>query len=134
MRPRSRAFLGVPQRGLAANSSRHEEFGQHIEVVRSRTAKGVARRIEGSTHAAVQDTSVAALTLLFPAVTELTTLIDVALLLGKEHGWRVTRTSLPNARCGPVVAFGMAREIPFGGTAVPSEALVLGGFDVFPAT
>jgi hypothetical protein len=110
------------------------EFGQRIELLTG-AASGLAAQIEAHVSSAISDPAAAALTLIFPDATDLGDLVTMALALEQVPGWHVTRTRLAATPGGDVVAFGLARDVPLAtGALVPSEALVLGPFDAFPAT
>lgn len=111
------------------------EFGQRMEVVKGGVAVDVAVEIDDLVSQFIADGTLSAATLLFPAVKQLATVVQVALALEQKSGWHVERTHLPSTPVGPVIAFRIARDIPLTpATTVPSEALVLGPFDPFPAT
>ena len=116
-------------------SVRWEEFGQHVEEIKSsstpkRIAAAIARRIA----ALVADSSVLAATLVLPGIVTIESLLAVALELGRHPGWTVTTSKVVPPPAGNFVAVQLVREIPFGAGVCPSEALVLGPFCVFPPT
>jgi hypothetical protein len=78
---------------------------------------------------------VAALTVVMPELVDLRVVVGLALALPSTNGWKVTRRRVPVTPVGPVVAFGVTRDVPFPqGTTLPSEALFLGDFESFPPT
>jgi hypothetical protein len=119
-------------RFLAGNP---DEYKQHKEEISDSAPVDIAAKIDGLVGRLVADDTVVAATLVVPAVKLLSALVEVAMALQSTPCWKVTRTVLSNAPCGPVVAFGMSRDVALAdGTIVPSEALVLGPFSDFPAT
>jgi len=69
-----------------------------------------------------------------PGIATLEKLTQVAVALGAHRGWSVSFAAVENSRWDDLVAVRIAREIPFGDTTLPSEALVLGPFAEFPPT
>ena len=111
------------------------QFGQRLEVLNGADPQQLATGIDGLTGQFIADSAVAALAILLPEVGQTATLVDIVLALQAYPGWRVTKTALPNTPGGPMIAFGLTRDVPLaGGGVVPSETLVLGTFDGFPAT
>lgn len=116
-------------------SIRYADYPQHrIVTVPSgrgpdRTAADLAERISGF----VADTSAAA-TLLFPGLTTLEDTARVMLALRSHEHWSVTTSHLQPPPARPLVALHAFRQIPFGESTCPSEALVLGNFKELPPT
>jgi len=111
------------------------DYGQKVEEIPSRgtpmqVATTIARRIDRY----VSEEAVSAAALLMPGITSLEKLTRVALALGARPGWDVSFVNVENSRWGDLVAGRIVREIPFGDTALPSEALVLGPFAEFAPT
>ncbi len=114
---------------------RADDYGQHVDELKGTAPASLATAIEQHVDRCVGNADIAALTLLFPEIRDLASLVDIALALKTTPAWTVTSWIEPSAPPGPVVAFGLARNVLLpNGNPVPSEALVLGGFDVFPAT
>lgn len=110
-------------------------YGQVTErIPDAGTPKQVAGRIATRIEQLVNDRAVAAAALLFPKVSSLKALTQVALALGALPKWNVTTTSLQGAPTGEMVAIHIVREIPFGSASCPSAALVFGPFQDFPVT
>ena len=111
-----------------------QKFGQRAVLLRgndpARIAEGIARRIARY----VNDPKVNTAALVMPDVKTLLTLVKVAQELSSKEDWRVSRRILKDTPAGDVVAFNIVRDIPFNNATCPSEALVLGPFDVFPRT
>jgi hypothetical protein len=110
-------------------------YGQKVEEIPSRgipmqVASTIARRIDRF----VSDNAVSAAALLLPDIATLEKLTQVAVALRTHPGWLVSFSVLQNSRAGDLVAARIVREIPFGDTVCPSEALVLGPFPEFPLT
>jgi hypothetical protein len=111
------------------------EFGQRIEVIDGTTSQALAAEIDRLVIQQIGDPAAAALTILLPDVTQLATLVEVALALAPLSGWTMNRWHEPAAPSGPVVAFTLARAVALAtGKLVPSEVLALGPFAGFPAT
>jgi hypothetical protein len=115
-------------------SLKPRQHGQRIVVSNSVIAVDAARDIASTIASFVDDPQAAGATLLFPNVTTLETLVHVAQALRAEPHWQIDVTTLHGTPGGDVLAFRMARSIPFDDKTIPSEALVLGPFDEFPRT
>ncbi|TXH36743.1 MAG: hypothetical protein E6Q98_09790 [Rhodospirillaceae bacterium] len=116
--------------------SRHpERFKQKVEVVPAHGSPTViAGALAARIDVALADPNVTASTLIVPAIDRIATLAETALQLGELPKWSVEPMFLDNTPIGKMVGLRIARNIPFGATECPSELLVLGPFDVFPAT
>jgi hypothetical protein len=80
------------------------------------------------------DPAVSAAALLMPHISTLQKLAEVALALRAHPGWTVRPIPVEASRWDDLLAICVAREIPFEGRTLPSEALVLGPFAEFPPT
>jgi len=118
-------------RYMARNPAR---FGQRIEEIRIETPTRLARAIAVRVDKFVADPSISAATILLARIDTLKGLLEMALALRAFPKWTVTATMVQAPPPGDLVAVRIVREIPFGEETRPSEALVLGPFDVFPAT
>ena len=118
-------------RYMARNPTR---FGQKIEEIRIEAATRLARAVAARVDKLVADPAISAATILLPRIDTLEALLELALALGAFPKWTVTTTMVQPPPPGDLVAVRIVREIPFGEETRPSEALVLGPFDVFPAT
>jgi hypothetical protein len=72
--------------------------------------------------------------MLLPDVQTLERVAAIFLALEDQPKWSVSTTPLNETPLGEMLAVHLVREIPFGDTTCPSEALVLGPFDEFPPT
>lgn len=110
-------------------------YGQRVETVFSASPpEAVAKVIASRITQLLADPQVQAAALVLPGLTTLRKTAEVFLALGNEPKWNVQRTILQIDDATSFVAFNITRAIPFAGTEVPSEALVLGNFPAFPAT
>lgn len=109
-------------------------YGQRAEVVSSEDPATIATEISDWVGPHCGSKSSAVCTLVFPKLTDLTSLVAVAQALGQLPDWTVSKRNLDTTPIGACVAFGISRTIPFGDTTCPSEALVLGPFPEFPNT
>ena len=115
---------------------RPADYGQHVTVINGTVPKRVAARIEQVIDGYVRDPKVAAATVVLPKIVDIGVLVKVTLQLATLPRWVVTNSTIPATAVGDVVAFAVTREVPRSadGRDVPSEALVLGDFAVFPNT
>lgn len=126
------AVACVFARLMAASKDR---YGQRLTVVTNKDAQKVAKAIDSAITTFVEDVDAAAATIIMPAITTSAQLVSVAQTLEKFPHWQVKHWPIESTPEGAVVAFGVARTIMLAdGTEVPSEALVLGPHDRFPAT
>ena len=110
-------------------------YGYRVELVHGNNPGAVAASIANRVAAAVTDPAVNGLGLVLDGVLNLSDLVHVADALARQPQWNVSRSMLRATPIGDVVAFRIARDIPFGSTTCPSESLVLGPFPAaFPAT
>jgi hypothetical protein len=131
-------WKGQPQIGCLfaqALSRKPDGHGQRIDVLNGQKGAGLASRIDAIAHRELADPESQAATIIIPRVTTLEPLVEMATTLKSMVGWQVEHWIEPTTPTGPIVAFRITREVPIvGGTTVPSEALVMGPFDVFPET
>jgi hypothetical protein len=114
-------------------SSHPGEFGQRFEEISGTDPTTVAGTIATRIDELVADESASAATLLLPDIVAIEDLLAASLALRAHPNWSVTTTML-EPLTSQMVAVRIVREIPFGDTTRPSEALVLGSFDEFPPT
>ena len=115
-------------------ATKPKAFGQRAEVVTGSDAAALANEIATRVTAFVRDPKIVAAALIFPDVTRLRTLVNVALALKSHPHWGVRRRTIRGTPIGDVVAFNVVRDIPMRSGVCPSEALVLGPFPAFPNT
>ena len=107
---------------------------QIVEITGKDSPTDVAAEIAARIGTLVSDHETQAAAILMPNVSSLEVLAKVALALDHESMWKVTTSHLVSTPAGDMVAFHIVREIPFGTTTCPSEALVLGPYPEFPPT
>lgn len=110
------------------------EFGQRAVAISGRKADAVATQIASRITEFVEDPDVVAAAIVLPNLTSLTAIVRVALALGDQAAWKITRSILRGTPDGDVVAFNVVRHVPMGDKTCPSEALLLGPFKEFPNT
>lgn len=99
-------------------------------ITPAKSAEQIAKRVE----TLVEDKSAVAAALLFPDIATLEGMARIMLALGDQPKWTVTAVALENEVVTNTTALRVVRDIPFGQTSCPSETLVLGPFNEFPAT
>ena len=109
-------------------------YGQCFELVSAVGPAAISTEISQRVATHVGSAGAAVVTLVFPTLNDLRSIVAVAQELGRLPHWTLTLTKLAATPIGACVAFGIVREIPFGTSTCPSEALVLGPFDEFPNT
>ncbi|MBS0221806.1 MAG: hypothetical protein JSR91_13800 [Proteobacteria bacterium] len=116
----------------AANPAR---YGQRVELLSSTGAPAeVAKAIAAYIDSMLVDPQTQAAAIVMPDLTTLEKTAEVFLALASEPKWNVQRSLVQIDAANSVVAFNISREIPFGAGTCPSEGLVLGPFEDFPAT
>jgi hypothetical protein len=108
--------------------------GQRSAVIKAVAPAKVAAAAAALIDDFIADPAVSAATLVMPRVTTLVSLATMAVSLRGLPQWEVTTSPLPATPAGELIAIRMARRIPFQRGDCPSEILVLGNFDEFPAT
>lgn len=112
-----------------------DRFGQRIECIPTQMApSALAGEIGRRVDAMIADPAATAAALVFPMITTLEGTARAFLALEDQAGWAVEKTVLPDSPSGDMVAVRITKIIPFGQGSCPSEALVLGPFEVFPQT
>lgn len=131
---RSSLAVGCVFARLLAN--REYEHGQKIVTVgASTTPERIATSVANQVSKLLQDSDVTAACVLLPKVTELRLLVRAMMALGDKPDWVMSKAMMHHPPVGDLVALGLTRNIPsphYG--TLPSEALVFGDFDIFPAT
>jgi len=112
-----------------------DRYGQRIEEIAGTVASTIASTVDSFVTKFIGDPDVEAAAFVLFDVTQPLTIVDVALHLQKLSGWKVSHELLPSTAEGPMVAFKVTRDVQLASKKiVPSEALVLGPLDGFPAT
>jgi hypothetical protein len=116
--------------------SRHpDRFQQKVEVIGGvKSPEQFAAAIAACVDVALADTAIVASTLVIPELTGIEALAKTALALREHPKWTVDTIALNGTPGGDVTAVRIVRDIPFQQAECPSEVLVLGPFDIFPAT
>ncbi|WP_453976583.1 hypothetical protein [Brevundimonas sp. Marseille-Q4549] len=116
-------------------ATRPDRYGQQISIVlASTTPRRIARSIAAKIDAAIANPDVAAAVVLLPNVADLKMLAEAVVALGELPGWDVRTKALAHPTEGDLVAICASRMLNFGAGEIPSEALVLGPFEIFPKT
>jgi hypothetical protein len=114
---------------------RPKGYPQRIETIASgRSPNQVAAYISQRIDAVVADTAIHAATLLFPGLKTLEQTARTMLALKQFPNWSVSTNLLKPPPSLSMVTVHVVRQIPFGTSMCPSEALVLGPFKEFPST
>jgi hypothetical protein len=85
-------------------------------------------------HYLTVEPGVLAVTFVLPNIRALEQLLAMALALPTDPTWHVDVTQLDPPPEMDLAAVKVVRDLPFGNGSLPSEALVLGNFEVFPNT
>jgi hypothetical protein len=119
-------------RVMAVNPRLHGQVFEAIPALD--TPENVAKIVALRVGALAADKGAAAAALVLPSLTNLEQTARMVLALGNEPMWNVTPSLLENEVVGTLIALRVIRHIPFGETTCPSEALMLGPFDIFAPT
>lgn len=117
---------------LARNADRHPH--QAVELLAPSPPVSMAQNIESRVAAHIESPEIDISTLVLDGLTSIPDLVAVAFALKNQHGWGMRTKVLYNTPGGRVVAVRLTRDIPYLSRTVPSEALVLGNFPIFPKT
>jgi len=116
-------------------AARPEHYKQAVEAVTSKSSVArVAAAAERRVKKYIDDKNIAALALVFPEIVAIENLIETFCALGSLPEWKLQCVNIACPEPKKFVGVCLSRQIPFGEGACPSEALVLGPFDVFPRT
>ena len=118
-------------RYMARNPTR---FGQRAEVVEGATPAIIAADVTARISRYVADPDTNVVTLVFPNLTTLRSLVDMTRALGAFPDWGLKTDVLKNTPVGDMLAFNLTRQIPFADSTCASEVLILGDFPEFPTT
>jgi hypothetical protein len=111
-----------------------KDHGQVVEEIAHNDPTAAATAIADRVQHFVPEPGVLAVTFVLPNIGTLEPLLAMALALPKDPTWHVDVTSLDAPPDMDLAAIKIVRDLPFGDGTLPSEALVLGNFDVFPNT
>jgi hypothetical protein len=110
------------------------DHGQVVEEIADGNPAAAAVAIASRVQHFVLEPRVLAVTFVMPNIKTLESLLAMALALPKDPTWQVDVQQLEPPPEMDLAAVKVVRDLPFDGGTLPSEALVLGNFDVFPKT
>jgi hypothetical protein len=110
------------------------DYGQVVEELGYDDPAAVAIAIVSRVDQLVPNLRVLAAAFVLPRIETLEKLITMALALPTDPNWHVDVRRLEPPPQMDLVAIRVVRDLPFGSGTLPSEALVMGNFDVFPNT
>ena len=110
------------------------DHGQVVEEIAHDRPAAAAADIATRVQHFVLEPGVLAVTFVLPNIGTLEQLLAMALALPTDSTWHVDVTQLDPPPEMDLAAVKVVRDLPFGNGTLPSEALVLGNFDVFPNT
>jgi hypothetical protein len=110
------------------------DHGQVVEEIAHDRPPAAAAAIATRVQHFVPEPGVLAVTFVLPNIATLEQLLAMVLALPMEPSWHVDVTQLDPPPEMDLAAVKVVRDLPFGNGNLPSEALVLGNFNVFPNT
>jgi hypothetical protein len=110
------------------------DFGQVVEEIAQHDPVQVATIIANRVEQFVPNLRVLAIAFVLPGIETLEKLMAMALALPTDPRWHVDVRRLDPPPAMDLAAVRIVRDLPFGSETLPSEALVMGNFDVFPNT
>jgi hypothetical protein len=110
------------------------DHGQVVEEIAHDDPVAAATAIAARVQHLVLEPRVLAVSFVMPNIRTLEKLLAMALALPKDPTWHVDVTPLDPPPEMDLAVVKVVRDLPFGNGTLPSEALVLGSFDVFPNT
>ena len=110
------------------------DYGQVVEEIGSDDPAAVATTIANRVQQLVPEPRVLAVAFVLPGIETLEKLMAMALALPTDPTWHVDAWQLDPPPEMDLAAVRVVRDLPFGNGTLPSEALVLGSFNVFPKT
>ncbi len=108
------------------------DYGQLVEEIDADDPAAVATNIANRVQQLVPTPGVLAVVL--PGIETLEKLMAMALALPTDPTWHVDAWQLDPPPEIDLAAVRVVRDLPFGNGTLPSEALALGDFDMFPKT
>ncbi len=110
------------------------DHGQVVEEIAHDNPAATAAAIAARVQHFVPEPGVLAVTFVLPNIGTLEQLLAMALALPTDPTWHVHVTQLDPPPEMELAAVKVVRDLPFENGTLPSEALVLGNFEVFPNT
>jgi hypothetical protein len=110
------------------------DFGQVVEEIAQHDPVQVATIIANRVEQFVPNLRVLAVAFVLPGIETLEKLMAMALALPTDPSWHVDVRRLDPPPKIDLAAVRVVRDLPFGNGTLPSEALVMGNFHVFPNT
>ena len=110
------------------------DHGQVVEEIAHDNPEAAAAAIAARVQHFVLQPRVLAVSFVLPNIGTLEQLLAMALELPKDPTWHVHVTQLDPPPEMELAAVKVVRDLPFENGTLPSEALALGNFDVFPST
>jgi hypothetical protein len=110
------------------------DYGQVVEEITHHEPVAVAATIVRRVEQLVPLPKALAVAFVLPGVETLEKLLAMALALRTDPNWHIDVSQLDPPPATDLAAVRVARDIPFGSARLPSEALALGNFDIFPNT
>lgn len=117
-----------------AMSHAPSDYRQVVEEIAYDNPAVVAAAIATRVQQFVPDSAILAASFVLPSVGTLEQLLAMALALPNDPTWHVDAWQLDPPPAMDLAAIRIVRDLPFGNGTLPSEALVLGNFEVFPNT
>ena len=110
------------------------DHGQVVEEIAHDDPEAAATAIATRVQHFILQPRVLAVSFVLPNIGTLEQLLAMALDLPKDPTWHVDVTPLDPPPEMDLAVVKVVRDLPFGNGTLPSEALALGNFDVFPST
>ena len=106
-----------------------------VEIQSGADAKRLAKSIDDIVSNAVADDDIQSVTIVIPNLSELSTLLRAAIILGNDEKWVCSVKKVVCDKSGEVVTVGLSRWLTRAdGVEVPSDVLVMAPFDSMPPT
>lgn len=116
-------------------SSKPKDFGQIVEEIPAKlTPAQIAATIIARTDQLVAEPRALAAAFVLPGVKKLAALTEMALALRTNARWHVDFEKLEPPPVMDIATVRIVRDLPFENKTLPSEALILGDFPIFPKT
>jgi hypothetical protein len=117
-----------------AMSHAPSDYGQVVEEIVHDNPATVAATIVTRVQQLVPEPGVLAVAFVLPSIGTLESLLAMVLALPADPTWHVDAWELDPPPKTDLAAIRVVRDLPFGNGTLPSEALALGNFEVFPKT
>lgn len=110
------------------------DYGQVVEEIGYAEPTAVATAVATRVQQLVATPGILAAAFVLPGIETLEKLMAMALALPTDPTWHVDAWQLDPPPEMELAAVRVVRDLPFGNSTLPSEALALGNFGVFPKT